>query len=123
MATHTDRLWVVVGDFNWVATQEDRVELRGGTFTGQADTRDEDHWQETVAAPGLLQEMRQSEFTFYSSVARSRLDRVYTTHHTADFFSGRFRAVALPATRGLRPSACIIRILSGGSASGSTLHS
>jgi exonuclease III len=83
---HPHRRWIVAGDFNWVPSPTDRVELKGGTATGESDTRDEAHWKSIVQQPHTLLELSQPHFTYYGTTARSRLDRAYTNHHPADWF-------------------------------------
>ena len=96
MAKHTDTLWLMMGDFNWVTKEPDRLDLMTGNFTGDQDREEEAHWQREVAGPGGLQELTQKEFTYQSTSARSRLDRAYTNHHTADYFAGAAWMAAWP---------------------------
>ena len=94
MAASPHVLWVVAGDFNWVTKKDDRFALHTGIFSGHHDNSDELHWQTQVAGPGKLVEMSQAEFTYQSEGVRSRLDRVYTSHPTSDFFMDDFWAAA-----------------------------
>lgn len=96
MAQRPASLWVITGDFNWVTKEEDRIGLTSQLFSGHHDAAEEVHWQDQVAGPAELRELSQPLFTFQSEGARSRLDRVYTTNHTADFFGGTFWCTALP---------------------------
>ena len=96
MATKPSTLWVVAGDFNWVTKDNDRFDMSSQLFTGKRDLTEELHWQDAVAKPGNLFEVAQAAYTFQAEGSRSRLDRVYTSHHTADFFEGSFWAGAWP---------------------------
>lgn len=89
-------LWIILGDFNYVTKGEDRFCLDSGMFTGARDAAEQRHWREHVAARTGLREISQPSYTFQSTSSRSRLDRIYTNHHTADFFSSTFFAIALP---------------------------
>ena len=91
MADRPNDLWIVSGDFNWVTKDSDRLDMASGNFSGHQDHEEEQHWQQHVATEGNLKELGQREFTFQSSSTRSRLDRVYTSHHTAE---GGFRPQA-----------------------------
>jgi hypothetical protein len=88
--------WVVAGDFNWVTSPADRLDMRGGSETGAADIRDEAHWQDIIQHTCNMLELAQPGFTYYGSLAKSRLDRAYTNHHPADWFRMSFNAAVLP---------------------------
>ena len=96
VAARPHALWLIMGDFNWVTKETDRFDIHSATFTGKYDSTEEGHWQSTVAAPNNLKELAQAEFTYQAEGCRSRLDRVYTNHHTTDLFEGSFWSAAWP---------------------------
>lgn len=99
MARRPTRRWIITGDFNWVPTATDRVELADCRHTGGRDADEEADWRRRILGAHGLEEVAQSEHTFQSTLCRSRLDRAYGNHHTADYFDGVFWAVAWPWPR------------------------
>ena len=89
-------LWITAGDFNWVPRTDDRYCLESSSFTGARDTAEEEHWRTTIAEPLHMREIGQKDMTFKTAQSCSRLDRVYTNHHTADFCRSTFFAAAWP---------------------------
>ena len=77
-------LTLLSGDFNYVTVDEDRWCKVSGEATGARDAREEREFQSDVAKPFALHELHQPFATFNGGYARSRLDRVYSSHHAAD---------------------------------------
>ena len=92
-------LSLVLGDWNYVAAPCARVSRDSGVWSGQADVPEEREFQRTVASPCQLVELLQPEHTFDGGMARSRLDRVYSTHDPIDQLDRAWAITALPWCR------------------------
>ena len=72
---------MIMGDFNWVAAAEDRVNKMTGAFSGAEDVGEQRDAEDNLWRPAGLYEIRQPELTHESASAWSRLDRCYWNAH------------------------------------------
>ena len=96
---HEDELIIFTGDFNFVTDTTDRFDFTALAHTGYRDAGEAHYWTETLEQHTTLRENhRQKDHTFHAPDGRvsSRLDRVYSTHHTADMFTGALFSSRLP---------------------------
>jgi exonuclease III len=95
IANKNRALTILAGDFNYVPTDADRMNLNDISASGRRDKQEEAHFQATVAAPHGLHEMTQHEFTFASRNSRARLDRFYANYPASEQLDRHFRSAAL----------------------------
>ena len=79
-------LTLLGGDFNYVTTNEDRWSKEAGKWSGDKDHRETEHFGKKGTEDKHLMEVHQPHATHDSSIARSRLDRLYTSQHACDQF-------------------------------------
>ena len=79
-------LSILGGDWNYVPTREDRWCASTGRHTGHKDHREQVAWNGAFRAPGYekLTEFEQDDYTWTGNNAKSRLDRVYSSHSLED---------------------------------------
>ncbi len=90
-------LTVLAGDFNFVTCLRDRLNLQNGQYTGDRDAAEQNHWNRLLPQP-LLHEWFQDEHTYKSSLASSRIDRVFANSSVADQLDKRLFVVVLPSS-------------------------
>ena len=73
-----------MGDFNFAAHPKDRWCKDEGQWTGGRDKHDTEVFEELLGAPFNMKEIHQPAFTCNTPLARSRIDRIYSNHHTSD---------------------------------------
>jgi len=88
-------LTVMMGDWNFVTEDKDRFCKTHGGWTGMGDRSDQEEWMRQLGKPHSLHELQQPLYTCDMSDSRSRLDRVYTNHHTTDQLDRHFTCTAL----------------------------
>lgn len=96
LASQDARLSLVMGDFNFVSSREDRVNTTNGQRTGSGDLTGKDWFEETSWRPNGFHELRQPHFTHQNGLARSRLDRVYSNHFLPDQLDRYYSCYTLP---------------------------
>ena len=89
----------MAGDFNFVCSDVDLYDGDAMLHTGDRDAGEAKHWTEELEVQTTLRELHQRDRMFFSSKGSSRIDRVYTTHHAADCFSGAMYVTRLPVDR------------------------
>ncbi|CAK0893710.1 unnamed protein product, partial [Prorocentrum cordatum] len=77
-------LTVLGGDFNYVATQEDRMTLATQRPSGRRDAGEEAHFQAALGRRHGLHELSQGEHTHAAAGSRARLDIIYMNFHAAE---------------------------------------
>ena len=92
----TQALTVVAGDWNYVSAEEDRYSLDPVSWTGDRQSREEDHFQHVLGSPFSLIEFEQQEYTNQSSTGRARLDRAYANFGPDSQLDHHIACVALP---------------------------
>ena len=100
-------LSVVAGDFNWVADDSDRISMSSASESGARDRGEEQHWRR-ITTPFRLHELHQSEMTHCSSLARSRLDRVYWNQDLSEQLDRQLFCAVLPWQTGLSNHRAVI---------------
>ena len=78
-------LSVVAGDFNFTYHSHDRFNKAKHDWSGLSGTQDAKTWVTELLDKGMLEELYQPEHTHEDGLCRSRIDRVYSNIHTADF--------------------------------------
>ena len=94
VAGASSSLSIVVGDFNFVECDEDRI--AEGVWKGSSNRDEAHHFKTSFAQPLGFAELEQDCYTYRSAslpTTFSKIDRVYSNHHTAeqlqaDFFCG-----------------------------------
>ena len=76
-------LTILCGDSNFAQNDADRMCLHNGTLTGSKDKAEATHCQETLLRPLGFHELTQDSFTYYHTIALSKIDRIYSNHHAA----------------------------------------
>ena len=77
-------LSIIMGDFNYVTSEDERVTKHTSRWSGLDDMFEENDFQEVLAKPFALSERQQEHFTCDTALARSRLDRIYSNQHLTD---------------------------------------
>ena len=99
--SQNEKLTIIVGDMNFIEQSEDRYNAH---FVKEEKRRRTWDKEETDALKELwtfrrgMCERTQNDFTYRLAGAFSRLDRVYTNHHTADQLNHHFSCVVLEWT-------------------------
>ena len=91
-------LSILMGDWNFVMNNEDRLCLRTMEFTGNSDRPLARNFQ-LLLDTHQLHELEQLAYTHENTTAQSKIDRIYINHHIADQLDRQFSASALPRTR------------------------
>ena len=91
-------LSILMGDWNFVMNNEDRLCLSTMQFTGNSDRPLARNFQ-TLLDTHQLHELEQLAYTHENTTAQSKLDRIYINHHLADQLDKQFSASTLPRTR------------------------
>jgi hypothetical protein len=74
-------LTILCGDWNFAQNGADRMCLQNGTLTGNKDKAEATHCQKTLLDPFGFHELTQDSFTYYHTIALSKIDRIYSNHH------------------------------------------
>ena len=77
---HYSALSLIGGDFNYVVEKTDRWTVANADWSHHDDEPDEKHFQLWLGREHGLCELHQPHATHASALARSRLDRVYSSH-------------------------------------------
>ncbi len=96
IAPQSDRLSLVLGDFNFVTEKEDRVSKASGQCSGTYDLQEKELFEDILWKPKGFNELRQPHFTHESGLARSRLDRVYSNHFLVEQLDRFYACYTLP---------------------------
>lgn len=94
----TDCLTILAGDFNFVPTVQDRLNLQTGEFTGGKDAAEQQLWTQLLP-PHALHELHQPQHTYAGPLATSRLDRVYVNQHVVEQLDRQVFAIPLEFNR------------------------
>ena len=89
---------IIMADFNYVTSDDDRVQLRNGTTSGAPDASDEAHFRRVLSERHSFKELQQDAFTHELNGCRSRLDRVYSNHALSDQLDRQYVCHAHPWT-------------------------
>ena len=100
-------LSIVVGDWNYVVHCKDRWCHAQQNWTGHSNTKEAEEADELVFHPADLHELYQENHTHFSTIASSRIDRVYTNHHLSEQLDHRFGCTTLPRQSQLSTHAAI----------------
>ena len=92
----TQALTIMVGDWNFVTDTKDRYCKTQCKWTGDTDEPNREDWITHIQKKHNMHELHQPHFTHDNAQARSRLDRAYANHFTADQLDRRFTCTALP---------------------------
>ena len=84
MEQQQEVLSLIMGDFNFAARPKDRWCKEQAQWTGGRDSQDADLFEELLCKRYNMKEIQQPAFTCDTPLARSRIDRVYSNHHTSD---------------------------------------
>ena len=90
-------LSILMGDFNFVMKNEDRLCLRTMEHTGRHDKPTADRFNQLLEEH-KLHELEQPIYTHTNTTAHSRIDRIYSNHHVADQLDRTFAISALART-------------------------
>ena len=96
MAPAAERLSLVMGDFNFVTRSCDRHSKHNLTDNQELDKREAKHFDDVLWSPYHLHELHQPHETHENGRAYSRLDRVYSNHHTLDQLDRVYTCYTLP---------------------------
>ena len=91
IADSNEVLSILMGDWNFVMTHEDRLCLSTMQFTGNSDRPLARNFQ-SLLDTHQLHELEQLAYTHENSIAQSKIDRVYINHHLADQLDRQFSA-------------------------------
>ena len=92
-------LSIVAGDWNYVVQHEDRWCCTSKMWTGRTDQKEAERNKDSVFEPAGLHELHQEQYTHFTTDTNSRLDRVYTNHHTSEQLDHKFGCCTLPRRR------------------------
>lgn len=91
-----EQVWtLMMGDHNWVTQREDRICKATAEYTGLKDRAEQEDWSQRMESGRGLSELQQPEMTCETASARSRIDRIYSSHHVAEQQDREWRAGAL----------------------------
>ena len=107
LAPTNTTLSVVAGDWNYVTHHKDRWCNTQKDWTGRKDTKEAEEADEGTFHPAGLHELYQENHTYISTIATSRIDRVYTNHHLSDQLDYKFGCTTLPREGRLSSHAAI----------------
>ena len=77
-------LTILGGDFNYVTEKEGRWTKHSAEWSGEQDVKEEFDWELKIGKTFHMCEMHRPHATHDCAMARSRLDRVYTSQHCCD---------------------------------------
>jgi len=95
LTTPSKALTLLMGDFNTVVHDDDRINPLAQTETGRRDAVEEEHWRNAVARKFDMYELEQPLATYQEGGTRSRIDRVYTNQPPSDQLDKRVGCAAL----------------------------
>jgi len=98
LAPNNSVLSILMGDWNFVMQDEDRICLRTMQFTGGSDRAIARSFQ-SLLDEQHLHELEQLAFTHENTTAQSKIDRIYINHHVSEQLDRQFSASTLPRTR------------------------
>ncbi|CAK0882116.1 unnamed protein product, partial [Prorocentrum cordatum] len=96
IAPRDSALSILGGDMNYVADEQDRINMARMVSSGARDSREEARWDTMVAQPHGLRELHQPCMTYASPNARSRLDRLYCNQEHTHYLDYNMSCAALP---------------------------
>ena len=88
-------LTILMGDFNFVVDEKDRWNKQTAVWSGAPDLEEAREFQQVLLTPHGFNELLQPLATCDTALARSRLDRVYSNHHTSDQLDRSYACSAL----------------------------
>ena len=97
LAPNNTVLSILMGDWNFVMHDEDRLCMRTMQFTGNTDRPLARNFQALLNTHDL-HELEQLAYTHENSTAQSKIDRIYSNHHIADQLDKQFSTATLPRT-------------------------
>ena len=98
MAAREQTLSLIMGDWNFVMDKVDRWSKCSGSWSGSGDALEAKAFLDDFVKPHRLHEWLQPAMTHECSLARSKLDRVYSNHSVSDQLDRAYGCVALPWT-------------------------
>ena len=101
MAPATERLSLVMGDFNFVTQSCDRTSRNNLSDNQDLDIKEAKHFDDTLWSTFHLHELHQPHETHENGRAYSRLDRIYSNHHVLDQLDRIYTCYTLPRNRTL----------------------
>jgi hypothetical protein len=96
MAPKEHTLSLLLGDWNFCASYEDRWSKSDGAWTGGHDRHEAELFHSLIEQQNGTHEWRQPALTHECGLARSKLDRVYSNHAISDQLDRAYGCVALP---------------------------
>jgi len=91
----THALSILAGDFNYVTDPEDRFTKKTMSWSGGKDECEQLDWASRVEEVHGIHEIYQPMATHDCGLARSRLDRIYSNHHTGDQLDSKYGCACL----------------------------
>ncbi len=76
----------------------DRWDKESGTFSGDRDQPEQQHWIRHMGQTGFY-ELQQPEYTHSGPQSSAKLDRIYTDQYVVDQLDSRVFAAALEETQ------------------------
>ena len=89
-------LSLLSGDWNYVVSNQDRWSCASKQWSGHSDHNESTTVTDEVFTPAGLHELYQEGHTYFSSIATSRLDRIYSNHHQSEQLDHKFGCSTLP---------------------------
>ena len=98
LAPKSTTLSIISGDWNFVTKEHDRWCHSSRQWTGGKDHTEAKNAHKNFLDPQGLFELQQENCTYFSTLSTSRLDRIYTNHHTLQQLDHKFGCTTLPRT-------------------------
>ena len=96
-----EALTIIIGDWNFVTTQTDRLGFADAKWTDGTDGDEHKEWRNELLDPLSLQEVWQEEVTHQTTLGSSRLDRAYANFHVAEQLYAGWSTTPLPWCKSL----------------------
>ena len=94
-------LTLIIGDWNFVTTQTDRMGFAEAKWTDGTDGDEHKDWRKELLDPLSLHEVWQEEMTHQTTLGSSRLDRAYANFHIAEQLYAGWSTTPLPWCKSL----------------------